>query len=146
VLVRVGVPILKPPFVDNAVKPGETWCYVARTEVSLDPLIESRSTNEVCVDVRDITPPAPPVGLSVLPREGKLELTWSPSTEPDLARYRLYRASGGAPARLAELPKTVTNYLDGSAEPGVTYYYTLTAVDESGNESTPSSPAEGRLP
>ncbi len=87
---------------------------------STDPLIESAPSNEACLERRDITPPAVPAGLAVLPRQGGLELLWSPSSEEDLAGYRVYRAAAGAaPERLAELDPGKTSYLDEGAQKGV---------------------------
>src|SRR5207249_5313214 len=37
-------------------------------------------------------------------------------------------------------------YVDREAQPGVTYYYVVTAVDVGGNESPQSSAASARLP
>ncbi|HXY39288.1 MAG TPA: hypothetical protein VEQ10_06440 [Vicinamibacteria bacterium] len=126
---------------------GVKVCYVVRAVGSTEPLIESAASNEVCAERRDITPPAPPAGLAVLPRQGGLELLWSPSPEEDLAGYRVYRASGqGEPERLAELLPAQASFLDESAKKGVSYRYTLTAFDRAGNESAPSEPVEAALP
>ena len=45
------------------------------------------------------SPPAAPAGVAVLPREGGLEVLWSPSADADLAGYRVYRTAPGAAAR-----------------------------------------------
>jgi hypothetical protein len=74
-------------------------------------------------------------------------ITWSPSHEPDLKLYRLYRRAGNEPAiQVGEILKGVTTFTDGKAASGISYQYTLTAVDTSGNESKPSVAAEGKLP
>jgi fibronectin type 3 domain-containing protein len=116
--------------------------------ISQIPLIESAGSNEVCLEMRDFIPPGPPAGLTVLSgAPGELVVTWSPNQEPDLAVYRLYRSEEGSrPQRIAEISKPATTYTDTTAKPGVSYRYTLTAVDTSGNESTPSIPADGKLP
>jgi hypothetical protein len=122
-------------------------CYVVRAVASPDPLIESAPSNEACVVMRDITPPAPPAGLAVLPRTGGLELIWSPSSEPDLAGYRVLRAvAGGEAVKLAELEPGKTSYLDTSAQPGVPYSYSVVAFDQTGNQSAPSEAVEAALP
>ncbi len=132
---------------DTSAPLGVTVCYVVRAVGSVDPLIESAPSNEVCLEPRDITPPATPAGLAVLPRGGGLELLWSPSSEEDLAGYRVYRSAGGAaPARLAELPAEKTSYLDQAVQPGARYAYTISAFDKAGNESPPSDPVEAALP
>jgi fibronectin type 3 domain-containing protein len=74
-----------------------------------------------------------------------VDVSWSPSSEPDLALYRVYRASEGPPERLAELPAGETRHRDQTAAAGVPYIYTVTAVDKDGNESAPSPGARARL-
>ena len=133
---------------DSLARPGDTWCYVVRTVISIQPLVESVDSNEACVETRDFIPPDAPVGLTVLAgKSGELVITWSPSHEDDLALYRLYRSGEGQPpTRIAEILKPVTTYTDTTGKRGVSYRYTLTAVDASGNESKASIPADGKLP
>ena len=132
---------------DTVVPQGVTACYVVRAVASTEPLIESAPSNEACVEVRDVSAPATPSGLAVLPREGGLEILWGPSAEPDLAGYRVYRAApGGAPEKIADVEANHASWLDTTAEPGVAYRYTATAFDQAGNESPPTEPVEASLP
>jgi fibronectin type 3 domain-containing protein len=48
--------------------------------------------------------------------------------------YRSVR-SGRGYARLTDKPINRTTFSDVTVKPGVVYYYTITAVDQSGNES-----------
>jgi fibronectin type 3 domain-containing protein len=97
--------------------------------------------------VRDIAAPAAPAGLAVLPREGGLEVLWSPSAEPDLAGYRVYRATGdGRLEKLADTALLRASWLDETAVRGVVYRYAVTALDQAGNESEPTEPVEASLP
>ena len=140
-------PLERRTFSDEAAPLGATLCYVVRAVGSTDPLIESAPSNEACLERRDVTPPEVPAGLAVLPRQGGLELLWSPSSEEDLAGYRVYRsAAGAAPERLAELDPGKASYLDESVQKGVAYRYTLTAFDQAGNESAPCEAVEATLP
>ena len=83
----------------------------------------------------------------MLPREGGLEILWSPSAEADLAGYRVYRvAPEGAPERIAEVEASRTTWLDETAARGAAYRYAVTAVDQAGNESERSEPVEATLP
>jgi hypothetical protein len=142
-----GEPLELRNFKDTSAPLGARVCYAVRGVASPDPLIESGPSNEVCVVMRDVTPPAAPAGIAIAARPGGLELIWSPSAEPDLAGYRVLRAgAGGAPEKLAELPATKTSYLDASAQPGVRYSYMLVAFDQAGNQSAPSEPVEAALP
>jgi hypothetical protein len=140
-------PTLDKSHLDRGVTAGQDWCYVVRAVVSNEPLIESGSSNEVCLTARDIAPPTLPTGLTLLAQAGALELRWSPSPEPDLAFYRVYRAEPtGAPERIAEVPAGTSVFLDTTGKPGTAYRYTITAVDQAGNESAPSTPLLGNLP
>ncbi|HEX9186783.1 MAG TPA: hypothetical protein VGB87_06920, partial [Vicinamibacteria bacterium] len=121
--------------------------YVVRAVASTDPLVESDPSNEACLEVRDIAAPPSPAGLAVLPREGGLELFWSPSAAPDLAGYRVYRGAAGGPReRLAETGADRTSWLDATAARGAVYTYGLTAIDQAGNESEAAEVAEASLP
>ncbi len=145
-----GVPLDREPqeareFVDRYAPVGARACYVVRATGSVDPLIESAPSNEVCLAVRDITPPSPPTGLAVVPRDGGLEVVWSPSPAPDLGGYRIYRATGEGDAEVvAEVEATETAWHDPSVEGGVLYRYEIAALDRAGNEGPPSGTAEGR--
>jgi hypothetical protein len=140
-------PLDRRSFEDVAPPPDSTVCYVVRAVASTDPLVESAPSNEACVAVRDIAAPAPPAGLAVLPRDAGLEVLWSPSPETDLAGYRVYRtAPGGQAERVAEVPTNQASWLDGSAQRGVEYRYTVTAFDAAGNESAPGEAVEASLP
>jgi len=142
-----GEPLDRRSFDDSAAPPGATACYVVRAVASPEPLIESSPSNEACVDVRDVTVPAAPSGLAVLPRPGGLELLWSPSAAPDLAGYRVYRTGpGGQPERVAEVAANRSAWLDESAAPGTLYRYAVTAFDQAGNESEPEDAVEASLP
>jgi hypothetical protein len=132
---------------DAAAPEGATACYVVRAAASVDPLVESAASNEACVEVRDIEPPATPAGLAVLPRDGGLEALWTPSTESDLAGYRVYREAPGEPRRkLADVEAGRSAWLDASARAGVVYQYTVTAIDRAGNESPEAPLVEGSIP
>jgi len=144
------VPLTREPLeertlVDRNVPRGSTACYVVRAAGSFEPLIESASSNEVCLAVRDIDPPSPPTGLAVVPRDEGLELVWSPSPASDLGGYRIYRGAGAGDREVvAEVLAAETAWHDTSVEAGVLYRYSITALDRAGNEGPPSGTAEGR--
>ena len=111
-------PLLEKSHVDADAASGQDWCYVVRAVASHEPLIESGSSNEVCLTARDIAPPTVPAGLTLLAEPGALELRWSPSPEADLALYRVYRAGPtGAAEKIAEVPAGTTVFLDTTATP-----------------------------
>jgi hypothetical protein len=142
-----AAPITVNAFEDRTVGAGPRWCYVVRLALSTDPLVESAPSNEVCVDVKDVSPPAAPLGVATLVTADAVEVSWSPSGEADLAGYRVYRAAEGAPpARVVDLPASRTTWRDPAPGRGGAHLYTVTAIDQAGNESAPSAPAEGHLP
>jgi hypothetical protein len=142
-----AVPVTTNVFEDRTAGSGPRWCYVVRAAASVDPVIESVPSNEVCVDIVDVAPPAPPAGVTTVVGPDAVDVSWSPSAETDLAGYRVYRApEGGAPARVAEVPPNQNTWRDTTPGRGALFLYTVTAFDRTGNESAPSRPAEGHLP
>ncbi|HEU0109106.1 MAG TPA: fibronectin type III domain-containing protein [Vicinamibacteria bacterium] len=147
-----GGPIRSEPFTanafeDKAVSLGQRWCYVVGTVVSTEPVAESTRSNEACVSVHDIVAPAAPSGVAALGGPDGVEVSWSPSTETDLASYRVYReAPGGPRERVGEVAPPETSLRDATAAPGTRYTYSVTAVDRAGNESPPSAPVPGGRP
>lgn len=75
------------------------------------------------------TPPPPPTPVSAV-------VAWDPNTEADLMGYKLYvgTSSGvyGSPIDVGNF----TDYEVRNLEPGRTFYFSVTAYDLSGNESS----------
>lgn len=139
-------PLAVNAFEDRAVTVGQRLCYVVTTVASTDPAVESAPSNEACVAVRDVVAPATPTGVATLGGPDGIEISWSPSLEPDLASYRVYRETEGKRELLGEVKPPETSWRDTTAEPGRPYTYTLIAVDRAENESPPSTPVPGRRP
>jgi hypothetical protein len=95
------------------------------------------------------TPPADPTGLVVVDPAtgGRLDLSWVPNGEGDLAGYHVYRSTDPA----APIPWTridaslvaTTTYSDTGLTDGTIYWYYVTAVDAASEESGPSTMASG---
>ena len=131
-------PLRSNAYRDTGVVNGKTYTYIIRTADSpVLPWKESLDSLEVSAAPKDMTPPAPPTDLTVVPGIGRVFLTWKENREQDLAGYLVYRAtkSGAEPVRLTERPINRSTYSDATVKQGMTYYYTVTAVDKSGNES-----------
>jgi fibronectin type 3 domain-containing protein len=81
------------------------------------------------------------------PAPTSFRLDWNPNTEPDLAAYRIYRStsSGSYGAPVATVPAGTTSFVATGLKPGVKYFFTITAVDKTGNESVKSSEVSGTL-
>ena len=132
-------------FEDRSLQPGEEWCYVVRFLASREPLVESASSAEACATFKDIAAPAAPIGVTVVLRSDGVEVSWSPSSEGDLAGYRVYRATPpDEPARVGEVAMDQTSLKDPAPRAGALNVYTVTAFDKAGNESPASAPVQVR--
>ncbi|CUA83202.1 endonuclease [Pseudidiomarina woesei] len=89
----------------------------------------------------DTTAPAAPSYLSATPGTGIVSLAWNQGSESDLAGYYVYRRdmSGSNYTRLNTALITTAAFDDYNVTGGSTYFYVVTAVDTSGNESVFSS-------
>jgi hypothetical protein len=74
-------------------------------------------------------------------------LSWSASTSTVIG-YNVYRGtqSGGPYVAITSAADASTTYTDSTVLAGSTYYYVVTAVDGSGNESTYSNQAQAVIP
>jgi hypothetical protein len=74
-------------------------------------------------------------------------LSWTASTST-VVGYNIYRSTvpGGPYTLVTSSPVSATTYTDTTVQAGVTYYYVVTAVDASGNESVYSNEASASVP
>jgi hypothetical protein len=128
---------------------GKTYVYTVRTVIPADSgTIESADSVPAIVASPDIYPPAVPQGLLaavVTPDPSgppEVDLSWSINTETDLAGYHVYRSEQeGTPGPLLTPDLLLSPaYRDTSVRPGHRYWYAVTAVDRTGNESAPTAP------
>jgi hypothetical protein len=91
----------------------------------------------------DITPPAPPIGLSLsLQDDGKVKGTFTKSPDDDIYLYTVYRKTPEMPYKtVLTLDADINSFVDESAVNGMAYTYKVIATDESGNVSNPSNEA-----
>ncbi len=84
------------------------------------------------------TPPSPPKKLAGKAGDGTVSLSWAANTETDLVGYNVYRSlsAGGGYVKLTSAPLAILSYTDYMATNGTTYYYTVSAVDKDGDESS----------
>jgi hypothetical protein len=133
---------------DSAFDFGKTYLYSVRTVIAEEgSVVESGDSVPAVVTPRDIYPPAVPQGLLAEVIVGsptnapEVDLSWSINTEPDLAGYRVYRSDQADAGGQLIAPDVLLSptYRDMSVQPGHRYWYRVTAVDRSGNESAPSA-------
>jgi hypothetical protein len=118
------------------VPPYGKWDYrVTALAASGPPRVESDLSPPVTVTFKDLLPPPPPTGLTVLVEPKAVRLVWDAVEAADLGAYLVYRNEG--PHRLQLTPSGIpqTFFRDISTEPGVTYTYEVAAVDKAGNAS-----------
>jgi hypothetical protein len=144
-------PIIDTRFRDAGLANETTYYYVVRSVAGVrPPWRESAASNEISAAPMDLTPPAPPRGLVAVAAAGVIALSWDINPEADLLGYLVYRREPPAltSARLTEAPIQTTTFTDRTARPGVSYLYSVSAVDRSPrrNESAPSVEASASLP
>jgi hypothetical protein len=113
--------------------------------------IEGDDTPAAEIFAHDIFPPAAPAGLqAVFSGPGQaafIDLIWTPVHDADLEGYDIYRHEVGAPPeKLNQDPVPVPAYRDAKIAPGKTYIYSVSAVDQRGNESARSNEASENVP
>ena len=134
-------PIKTSAYADTTAENGEIYHYRVRAVDSpVPPGKESLDSDEVSAGPTDQTPPAAPSGVTVVPGVGRVFLTWNENKERDLAGYQVYRStkSGAQYERLTDAIIRRTTFSDETVRQGMTYFYAVTAVDKTGNESSRS--------
>ena len=121
---------------------GEHEYRVAAVATTGPPAIQSALSEAARVTFRDLVPPPPPTGLTVLVETKVVRLLWEPVSANDLAGYNVYRVEGKYRLKLTPAPTKDTNFLDISIDIGIFYTYEVTAVDTTGNESAPTPKSE----
>lgn len=166
-----GPPTSRDP--GTALDPGvtfdQTYRYVATrvTQKRIDQQllrVSSAPSQPVVILVQDRFPPKPPERLAAIPVSAaingghpEIDLSWSPSPEPDFAQYRVYRqdiTAHGAMKRVApgqaaganHQPLEAPAFRDTDVEPDHQYLYSVSAVDADGNESARSAAVEATVP
>jgi hypothetical protein len=85
-----------------------------------------------------VSNPLPPAGLAAKAREGGVALAWeAPALHKEIAGYIVYRSeeSGRGYRQITPRPVAGTNFTDGTAVKGRTYYYLVSSIEHSGLES-----------
>ncbi len=132
--------VTDPRFIDTEIETGKAYQYVITPARDRNPPVEGPPSSPVLVVAVDRKKPEPPTGLQppVVTATGAF-IQWNPNTETDIAGYRVYRSdnpnAGFAPLFMD--PQTANSFSDPNFRPN--FYYQVTAVDESGNESDPSA-------
>ncbi len=124
-------------YVDRNLENGRTYWYVLWGR---DPFGRvSRVPRPIALTPRDMSPPQAPAELKTAVDKDEVTLTWNPAGEEDCAGYNIYRSLHYEEnfERINNKPVKVgqENYVDRKLKPATIYWYYVTAVDKSGNES-----------
>jgi peptidase C25-like protein/VCBS repeat protein len=110
----------------------------AQLELTIDDATGSRLSQ-----LLDLGYPDTVTALAATGGAGRVVLTWARGPAPDLAGFHVLRATdaAGPYVKLAPLPLGRTSsWSDVEVAPLTRYYYQVTAIDSSGNESSPVGP------
>ncbi|WP_157519421.1 fibronectin type III domain-containing protein [Modestobacter sp. Leaf380] len=133
--------VTTPAFVDAGLTNDTTHRY-SLVAVDTHGNRSAASAPEVPATPTDLTAPAVPTGLVAVRGDGRVDLAWAASPEPDLASYRLHRDG----VVLATVPAGTTTLADTGLTNDTTYRYAISAVDTHGNVSATSDPAVPATP
>lgn len=136
----------KPEWTDKTAEFGKPYSYLVMALATAGKgEAQSELSQEAAITPVDTFPPATPTGLTAVPSTSSIELVWERNTEPTLAGYRVYRASGSGPLeKIAET--SIASYSDHQIEAGKSYRYAVTAVKKNGKESPQTTPVEAATP
>ncbi len=133
-------------YTDLWLRNGEPVSYVV---VAVDPLgREGPRSNAVTVTPVDKVPPAPPKGVVALADTATVRLSWALSPELDVASYRVYRSLSprDKPEQISgDIPADEPFFVDRQVRKAQTFFYRVSAVDSSGNESELSNAVSARV-
>jgi Cep192 domain 4/Abnormal spindle-like microcephaly-assoc'd, ASPM-SPD-2-Hydin/HYDIN/CFA65/VesB-like, Ig-like domain len=87
-------------------------------------------------------------GNGTVPVQHSVALAWNASTSSNVVGYNIYRGTipGGPYTRINASLYPSTNDTDSSVQSGQTYFYVVTAVDSSANESSYSNEVQAIIP
>jgi hypothetical protein len=101
--------------------------------------VQGSPSSAIVVTTTDVFPPAVPQGLAAVAdaAAGAIDLSWSPNTDSDLAAYHVFRrdVDAGLPVQQIASVSTEPSFRDTGVQPGHTYAYSVSAVDQNGTES-----------
>jgi hypothetical protein len=138
-----------PNYVARQFDFGKTYVFIVRSVTTAGGNeLESGDSDPLILKPVDTFPPSIPQGVvaaavenpETTPPSTEVDLSWSINSEQDLAGYHVYRSERegdrGSPVTQDLLLSPA--YRDTSVASGHKYWYSVTAVDLSGNESAPA--------
>lgn len=135
-------------YLDKSAAFGQRYTYTVVAVSASSLFVESALGGEAEIAYEDRFAPPVPQGLVALPTHKEIRLLWEASHAEDLLGYVVERRETASASwqRLTSKPEGATQYDDRAIKPGMSYEYRILAVDSSGNESAPSTPASATVP
>jgi hypothetical protein len=138
-----------PHFADKQFDFGKIYVYIVRSvTMAGGNELESSDSDPLVLKPADTFPPSTPQSVvaavienpETTPPSLEVDVSWSINTEQDLAGYRVYRSDieGQIGSLVTQDLLLSPAYRDTSVTSGHKYWYSVTAVDLSGNESAPA--------
>src|ERR671910_2457348 len=127
-------------FSDTGLAASTTYYYRVVASNSSGDSAPSVIVSATTFALADTQPPTAPTKLKATVAKGKVNLTWTGSTDSDsgVAGYRVYRSSTGLEGSFTLVTTTASTSASLQAPSGVALWYRVTAYDVAGNESVPS--------
>ncbi len=146
--------------IDTGIRFGETYEYraqrLARVTIGGSTLeLAGPLSPPLRINAINVFPPGAPQGLAAVATAGEngsasaIDLSWLPGTEANLAGYIVYRrdSTDSTWQRISPAQPVVgPGYRDATVQPGHTYAYSVTAIDQQGLESARSAEASDTVP
>lgn len=134
-------PVSGADYIDRATYFGTQYIYSVRSLLDESGVVrESKNSNIIQIQPRDIFPPRTPEGLVAIAEGAVIRLFWYPNSEKDIGGYKIYRSveRSGPYALIAETLAHMTSYTDNEISTGQKYHYYVTSFDNSelANESS----------
>lgn len=143
---KIGEPIATTSFVDKQVKNGQKYFYAVQSVLLVeDEIVLGGRSKDVSSSPVDLTPPAPPSGVTAVSTSVGIKIFWDSVDDSGLGGYKVYRraAKKDSYKLLGKVEPEFTLFVDRKSDAKVRYYYAVTAVDKSvpPNESAKSKEA-----
>lgn len=123
-------------YADFGLSNGESYRYAASWVGLYDSFpIEGRLSPWVIGAARDLVPPVPPSSIVGIAVADAVDLRWERVEEPGV-RYYIYRRPNKEPGFERITPKPLSDNTLVDHPPRGAYTYSVTAVDDAGNESS----------
>jgi hypothetical protein len=136
--------ITQTNFVDRTFQYKNEYTYVVRSlSQGVNGLIESVDSKPLTVTPVDTFAPSAPTPVSIASANGVISLFWPGSSEKDVVRYNIYRATSedaeeSAWVKVGSVEAKFVTFRDDKVAIDNKYFYRVTAVDKFDNESKPS--------